>query len=325
MSLIQSYAFHIILILVALLVVSVAINCILLRKKPKGKGRRKSSSSDSVSKSKYEETLAERNEYRNLYNQLFNKYKVLDKNHNDLLSKHAHLEDFYRQSCAEAERFKQNFEGLSRSLKSEKENSDKLLARIKSLENKTASTPKETKPVPVPPASSQQDKANQAQSNGQETEKELKEEVPITDPKKDSETNKEILEKDPSNEVAEKDSTSRATETESSMEEPVKEPTTEVVMYASFPRSAGENIYFSDLTENLVDDSFFELKLSKDKASFKPLNFMKIRNYDPAMAAMQTEGVKPNVASTVLGIEPGEAHIDGKDWVIDKTAKIKLA
>ena len=69
MSLIQSYAFHFILILVALLVVSVAINCILYPKKSKGKGRRKSSSSDSVPKSKYEDIVAERNEYRKLYNQ----------------------------------------------------------------------------------------------------------------------------------------------------------------------------------------------------------------------------------------------------------------
>lgn len=101
----------------------------------------------------------------------------------------------------------------------------------------------------------------------------------------------------------------------------------EVVMYASFPRSAGSSIYFSDLTENLADDSFFELKISNanGKATFKPLDFMKIRNYDPAMAAMLTNGVKPNVASTVLGIEPGKAHIEGKDWIIDNPAKIKLA
>lgn len=101
----------------------------------------------------------------------------------------------------------------------------------------------------------------------------------------------------------------------------------EVIMYASFPRSAGSRIYFSDLTENLADDSFFELKISNanGKATFKPLDFMKIRNYDPAMAAMLTNGVKPNVASTVLGIEPGKAHIEGKDWIIDNPAKIKLA
>lgn len=101
----------------------------------------------------------------------------------------------------------------------------------------------------------------------------------------------------------------------------------DVTMYASFPRSAGSSVYFSDLTLILEDDSFFELKISKDKktAAFKPLDFMKIRNYDPAMIAMQTEGVKPNVASAVLGIESGKAHKEGSDWIIDNPAKIKLA
>jgi len=106
---------------------------------------------------------------------------------------------------------------------------------------------------------------------------------------------------------------------------PKKDP--QIVRYASFPRSAGSNSYFSDLTEKLADDSYFELIVSDDtnKAIFKPLDFMKIRNYDPAMAAMVTEGVKPNVASTILNIEPGKAHLDGKDWIIDKPAIIKLA
>ena len=101
----------------------------------------------------------------------------------------------------------------------------------------------------------------------------------------------------------------------------------QVIRYASFPRSAGSNNYFSDLTDNLADDSFFELKISEDtgEAIFRPLDFMKIRNYDPAMAAMTTEGVKPNMASTILGIEPGKAHLEGKDWIIDKPAIIKLA
>ena len=60
-------------------------------------------------------------------------------------------------------------------------------------------------------------------------------------------------------------------------------------------------------------------------ASFKPLDFMKIRNYDPAMAAILTDGVKPNVASTVVGVEPGDAYLEGNDWIIKKLAKIKLA
>jgi len=102
---------------------------------------------------------------------------------------------------------------------------------------------------------------------------------------------------------------------------------TQSIMYASFPRSAGSRSYFSDLSENLVDDSYFELKvsLSSGKATFKPLDFMKIRNYDPAMAAILTEGVKPNLAVSIIGIESGVAHMEGKDWIIDVPAKIKLA
>ena len=98
-------------------------------------------------------------------------------------------------------------------------------------------------------------------------------------------------------------------------------------MYASFPRTAGSSIYFSDLSDNRTDDSYFELKVSNElkKATFKPIDFMKIRNYDEAMAAMRTEGAKPNVATTVLEIKPGEAHQEGKDWIINDFATIKLA
>lgn len=102
---------------------------------------------------------------------------------------------------------------------------------------------------------------------------------------------------------------------------------TNMLMYASFPRSAGNKMYFSDLTEKITDDSFFEISFLKDKekATFKPLDFLRIRNYDDAMIAMRTEGAKPNVASTVISIEPGTAHLEGKDWIIDKQANIKLA
>ncbi|MBQ0062006.1 MAG: hypothetical protein KBT15_09565, partial [Bacteroidales bacterium] len=104
-------------------------------------------------------------------------------------------------------------------------------------------------------------------------------------------------------------------------------PAPEVIMYASFPRSAGNRVYFSDLKENKDDDSFFELKISSanGRATFRPLEFMKIRNFDSAMAVMVTDGVKPNVAAVVLGIEPGEAHVEEKDYFIDKLATIKLA
>jgi len=99
-----------------------------------------------------------------------------------------------------------------------------------------------------------------------------------------------------------------------------------VTRYASFPRSAGSSIYFSDLSDKLADDSYFELRISNETgiASFRPLDFMKIRNYDPAMAAIQTDGVKPNVASSVVGIEAGKARLEGNDWIINEPAKVKL-
>lgn len=99
-----------------------------------------------------------------------------------------------------------------------------------------------------------------------------------------------------------------------------------ITKYASFPRSAGSTIYFSDLTDKLADDSYFELRISNEtgKATFRPLDFMKIRNYDPAMAAIQTDGVKPNVASSVVGIEAGKARLEGNDWIINEPAKVKL-
>lgn len=110
-------------------------------------------------------------------------------------------------------------------------------------------------------------------------------------------------------------------------EKPTKALPKEVTMYASFPRSADNCIYFSDLTEIIGDDSYFELKISKDKntATFRPLDFMKIRNYDAAMIAILTDGAKPNAASSVIGIENGKVHKEGSDWIIDTPAKIKLA
>lgn len=111
------------------------------------------------------------------------------------------------------------------------------------------------------------------------------------------------------------------------VDEMSKEPIGAIITkYASFPRSVDSAIYFSDLTDKLADDSYFELKISNEtgKATFKPLDFMKIRNYDPAMAAIQTDGVKPNIASSVVGVEMGEAYLEGNDWVIKKLAKVKL-
>lgn len=100
----------------------------------------------------------------------------------------------------------------------------------------------------------------------------------------------------------------------------------EIIMYASFPRSAGNKTYFTDLTEKQVEDSYFELKISAngEKATFKPIDFMKIRSFDAAMSAVLTEGVKPNLANTVQGVEPGKAYKDGNAWFVENLAKIKL-
>ena len=112
--------------------------------------------------------------------------------------------------------------------------------------------------------------------------------------------------------------------------EPIVEvdtPKNDSTMYASFPRSAGSSVYFSDLTENLADDSYFEIKISNTsgKATFKPLDFMKIRSFNVAWNAMISEGVKPAAATSVCGIEPGKAHKEGNDLIVDNPAKIKLA
>lgn len=133
------------------------------------------------------------------------------------------------------------------------------------------------------------------------------------------------------NELYNKDSTSKGEDLidERSLGHEMTQKTKDgqITKYASFPRSAGSSIYFSDLTDKLVDDSYFELKIISEsgKASFRPLDFMKIRNYDPAMAAILTDGVKPNVASTIVGVEPGDAYLEGNDWIINKLAKVKLA
>lgn len=133
------------------------------------------------------------------------------------------------------------------------------------------------------------------------------------------------------NELYNKDSTSKGEDLidERSLGHEMTQETKDgqITKYASFPRSAGSSIYFSDLTDKLVDDSYFELKIISEsgKASFRPLDFMKIRNYDPAMTAILTDGVKTNVASTVVGMEPGEAYLEGNDWIIKNLAKVRLA
>lgn len=101
----------------------------------------------------------------------------------------------------------------------------------------------------------------------------------------------------------------------------------ELIKYADFPRSSGSMIYFTDVSETKNDDSFFELEIdaSGQKATFKPLDFLKIRGVDEAMLAIKTEGVRPNLANSVIGITPGTAVLEGDVWKIKEQAKIKLA
>ena len=103
------------------------------------------------------------------------------------------------------------------------------------------------------------------------------------------------------------------------------ETSVEETMYAAFPRTADGRCYFADLSKNRKEDSYFEFKISSDKkATFKPLDFKKIRNFDSAMNAMTTEGAKSNIATVVQRIEPGVAHLEDKYWIIDKRAIINL-
>lgn len=100
-----------------------------------------------------------------------------------------------------------------------------------------------------------------------------------------------------------------------------------LIKYADFPRSSGSMIYFTDVSETKNDDSFFELEIdaSGQNAIFKPLDFLKIRGVDEAMLAITTEGVRPNLANSVVGITPGTVVLEGDVWKIKQQAIIKLA
>ena len=114
----------------------------------------------------------------------------------------------------------------------------------------------------------------------------------------------------------------------SDFDENSKEPqilSKDVKMFASFPRLAENRQYFSELTDR-EEGAYFELMVSKEtgKATFKPINFLQIRNYDSAMSVIQTEGAKPNVATNILSVKPGTAHIEDDVWIIDSLVKIQL-
>ncbi len=119
-----------------------------------------------------------------------------------------------------------------------------------------------------------------------------------------------------------------ATQSVPSKKPPTTLPPTIKTLYAPYPRSSNDGItYFADLIENYnEEDSRFELMVFDNgtKAEFLPLNFIDIRNSDDAMSVINTEGEKPNHATTVVGKTHGKAHKDGEMWIVDEPAKLKL-
>lgn len=308
MSFIQE---NILLIVCILLALIVCIEGLIIYKQSNKKGSSKSGSSNSVSKEKYKKLESD--------------CKNKEKKYKELIKEYAKLTDInerYGKTCMQNAELKRTVTELDHTVEKLKEEKRGLKQQIRELEREidelnkrdgiepTLYGAEETITIIQDPnlseSESEEGPADKAptetsQSSAQET-------ASIESVQEPNEEPKEELKSD-------------------STSEPKAESPKEIIMYASFPRSAESRNYFSDLSENRVDDSYFELKVdaASGKATFRPLDFMKIRNYDSAMAAMFTEGAMPNVASIVQGIEPGKAHKEGKDWIIDNPAKIKLA
>ena len=273
-------------IIVLLVLLILAILISSYINKQKREKNKKRGSSGTVSKAKYMDISNELDRYRSKFIQYRDKCDKLQRDYKKI---DAQNEDLLRQ-IGKIEKEKEDLALLNRELTRKYDELNKLL---------------ESQPVPVAHA-----QTNVAPLNPDIKESESKN-VDLEAQKPENPSNEEVQ----ANPVAPIEEVSE------------KALPKEVTMYASFPRSAGNCIYFSDLTEIIGDDSYFELKISKDKntATFRPLDFMKIRNYDAAMIAILTDGVKPNAASSVIGIENGKVHKEGSDWIIDTPAKIKLA
>ena len=324
MSFIQDNILLIVGILIFLIIIEGLIIYVQYKNKQKRKRRNKGVSSGTVSREKYEKVREERDEFRSKYDHLRKQSKTQEKDFDDLKIQYQRHKDDYGKVIIDNSNLKNVIENLKIKIK-DLEKKIKDLTRDNEELNKlpgnepapnvteTVTTVVATPTIPGPQQkeeSTSNDSTKSSTSTTQDVvsvEAEQKENGPEENSKSESSV------EEPN--------------TDLTKEKPKVDSPKERTMYASFPRSAGSNIYFSDLSDKLLDDSYFELTISiaSGKASFRPLDFMKIRNYDPAMAAMLTEGVKPNVASTVIGIEPGKAHIEGKDWIIDNLAKIKLA
>lgn len=323
MSFIQDHLLLIFSILLFLIVTEGLIIYFQRKNKHKSKRRNKGVSSGGVSREKYEKVREERGEFRSKFEHLRKQCKTQEKELDELKFSYQRDKDDYGKVILENISLKNEIEVLE--------------ARIKGLEEKVRNLTRDNEEL-------NKLFGNEPAPNVTETGTTVITTSTIPESKQEERTNNDSTKSSMSTaqDVAsiEDEQKENVLKEESKSEPSVEEPNTDITegkpkggspkektMYASFPRSAGSSIYFSDLSDKLLDDSYFELTISiaSGKASFRPLDFMKIRNYDPAMAAMLTEGVKPNVASTVIGIEPGKAHIEGKDWIIDNLAKIKLA
>lgn len=315
MSFIQENILLIVCLLALLVIIEGVIIYVQQAKQSNKKRSGKRGSSNSVSKEKYNKILKEKDGLSSKVKQLQDDCKEKDKNYNSIYSKFLQKNEDYKKACTDLFKYETTIEKLREEKGSLKHQIRELEREIDELNKREGIEPtiygvEETTTIiqdpNLPESKSEEGPTDKAptetsQSSAQETASTEGVQEPNEEPKEELKS----------------DFTS----------EPKAESPKEIIMYASFPRSVESRNYFSDLSENRIDDSYFELKVDvvSGKATFKPLDFMKIRNYDPAMAAMLTEGVKPNAASTVLGIEPGKAHIEGKDWIIDNPAKIKLA
>ena len=335
MSWFQNNALVIVLILLVLNIIEGLIIYFLSKKKTKSKGRNKG---DSVRIAKYEKVYNDLTVYREKFEQLRNNYRKKEKECGEYYIKFVNYKEKHDKIIVEIQELKQ---GLKDERTRLEQKIDKLIRENDELKNKLVGN----EPAPNVPETVAMDISTPVIPN---TKEELVDKVAskssqtsvqdvvsaevaheANTPKEEPNNNpiKEELKVEPATEEPKNEPSKGGVINETTNVETNVEPSKEKTLYASFPRSAGSSIYFSDLSEDLVEDSYFEIKISiaSGKATFKPLDFMKIRNYDPAMAAMRTEGVKPNVASTVQGIEHGKAHKEGKDWIIDNPAKIKLA
>lgn len=332
MSFIQDKALLIIGVLLVLIVIEGLIIYVQHKNRAKGRKKSKGGSSGSTSKEKYEKVCKERDKLRSEAHQFKTNHDKIKSEYNSLYSLYLQEKEKYGKVCLD-------FSLQGNALNKLKKENEELEQKVRELTcrngkqeeldgNEPAPDASETSPTIIPASSVPNSELTIVPEDNAsvQTSKVPVQEVASAEVPQESDSTKEDTKVNTSKETANEDLKDEQ-KSEVPKGGPKVEPQKEKIMYASFPRSAGSSNYFSDLSENLADDSFFELRIStaSGKATFKPLDFMKIRNYDPAMSAMLTEGVKPNVASAVVGIEPGKAHVEGKDWIIDKLAKIKLA